>query len=52
VVAVGEVWAETVASIASRLGTRAGLVTCVDTVDEAVAAVIARLPEVSGGLRS
>jgi uncharacterized protein (TIGR00725 family) len=52
VVAVGAVWAEMVSSIASRLDTRAGLVTCVDTVDEAVAAVIARLPEVSGRPRS
>jgi len=44
VVAVGPVWSEMVAAVARRLSTDPALVTCVDDVETAVAAIRERVP--------
>ena len=44
VVAVGPVWRDLVAHLGSTLGTDASLVTCVDTVQDAVNEIIHRIP--------
>ena len=44
VVTVGPVWRDLVAHLENALGTDASLVTCVDTVQEAVAEITSRIP--------
>jgi hypothetical protein len=48
VVAVGPAWAELIPAVAARIAADPSLVTCVATVEEAVAAVVAGMPGEGG----